>query len=301
MHVAHLHAPVVAHDLPPLHRRGARLVRAHDQRADGAAGKAEVHVQQQLAGRELVPPHAQRLHRLADQVRHEVEVMHAVVQVEARVVRIACEVGRRRHVLAQEAGARPELGGGQHAVRDPVRGREALHEAHDHGHAARPRQVRQRLRVGGRGGRRLLDEDRAPRLHAGGGDLGVRLRPGCHADDVDAGVGEHVAPVARERRHAQALRGLGQAGLVDVAQLHQPQAAAGQLRQQHLVGVPAAADPCDAFHACSCLASARAARRKAALAASGVSSSSVGARHCASPTPRRCSLRRKGSSVIGPA
>ena len=109
------------------------------------------------------------------------------------------------------------------------------------------------------------------------------------------------AASASQRADPELAAGCGEAAGVDVAERGQPDVVAHQLRQQHLGGVQAAADPADLQGHRLNSVSERWERMKAALAARRASSSSCGGRHWASGTPKRSSLRRNGSSEIGPA
>ena len=122
-------------------------------------------MQQQLAWRDLVPARRDGGH-LPHQVRHEVEIVDAMVQVESGVVDVAREIGGRGHVLAQEAGSGPEVRRVKHVRRDAVRRRVALHEAENDGHAPRAGGVGQFLRQPCRWRGRLLDEDRQARARS---------------------------------------------------------------------------------------------------------------------------------------
>ena len=71
----------------------------------------------------------------------------------------------------------------------------------------------------------------------------MRDRAGGHADDVDAGQVKQLAVIGGHMRHAiafaDACRGFG----IQIADADQFDVMPHQLWQQHLLGVPAAADP----------------------------------------------------------
>ena len=268
--VADLDAAMVAHHLPPLHRCAARLMRAHHERADAAVAEAEIDMEEELAGLQFVPacPDARDL---AHQVRDQVEIMHAVMQVEAGVVDVPREVGRRGHVLAEEARRLPEFRRADDVGRDAVCGGVAFHEAHHDRNATGLRGIRQFLRLSGRGGRRLLDEERQPPCDGRKADLVMLLRPHGEADGVDIRAGEQGAPVAELVRGCDAVApaGRGEVFRRDVADRLQNDIVPRDLRQQHLVGMGAAADPAEAqwgcHHAIPFVVASRSAKASVAL------------------------------------
>lgn len=167
------------------------------------------------------------------------------MQVEAGIVRVALEIGRRGHVVAEESGERAELRPPRHVPGDAVGGRVPLHEAH-HRRLLRPLGRRQdRLGLGGGRSGRLLDEDgqaagqrqRRQRRVDGGAD--------GDADRVQAGMGKQVPGLGiRGRRRSQQAAALERAG-VGIGDRGHFTSEASQLRQKHRRGMAAKPDPAD--------------------------------------------------------
>jgi hypothetical protein len=260
-------------------------------------------VQQQSAGCVLAREHGHRFDRRADEVARQVHVVHAVVQVERRVVGRAREVGGGRHVLAEEADHRAERGRPGDVVGDAVGGGKALHEADADGAAGRARGVGYRARIGSIRAAGLLHEDVQAALQRSDGQIAVLHRADGHAGNIDPWQRQQFAEFSGDVLHAvAACHHLG-AAAVEVADTGEFDVVPQQLRQQHLFGVAAAAGPDDAAgHAGRRLAlSCSRFLMKAQAAASSACSSCAGGFHCAKGMPMRSSSRRNGSRQIAPA
>ena len=297
-HIGDVHPAPVAHDLDELHRRAARLHGAQDKRADGAGGEVQVDMEQELARRRGEAPRPYRGDR-SGKVGRQVHVVDAVVQVEARIVAVVGEIGRRRHVLAEETQDGSECVGRNEVPGNPIAGGEPLHEADADRPAGPVGSGHQGFGIRGAGARRLFDEHRQAvrqgiQCH---GDM--RFRADGDADRINAAGAQQVAVIGVSPRHAVALGDVLGPRRVAVAYGRQPDRQAGELRQQHGAGMAAASDPTDVQgHGA---ASARIDRMVLAAAFRSADSSRSGGRHWASGTPMRSSERRNGSSEIGPA
>ena len=165
------------------------------------------------------------------------------------------------------------------------------------------RNIGKYLRVGRSGGGGFLDEDGEAGAQGGGGEVAVLRRPDGHADGVQISRRDEGVAVGVAVRHPVTIADQSEAFGVHVGEGGEADGEADELGEEHFAGMRAAADPADArpgwaFHART---ACRAARRKAAECARSASSSCAGGRHWASGTESRSSVRRKGSSVIGPS
>ncbi len=197
--------------------------------------------------------------------------MHAVVQEEPCVVGIAHEIGGRRHVLAEQADAWTELGGAQDVPGDAVGSRIALHETDDARLAGASRSFGKSLRTGSVGCWRLLDEDRKATLQRGLAECGVLCWSDCHADGIQTGMLQQVHRIGVPGGNAIPVADQCKASRIDIAHRLKPSVQSHKLRQQHLGGMVAAADPANADH--SRRAACSAPRRKSPLARKSASSS----------------------------
>ena len=285
MDVAHLDTRAVAHHLPELHRRAARLVRAHHHRRQRAGGKAEPDVQQQPARRQRVLARAdgRRPARPSATPRGPSRGRNG-----ARRSRCNRGLSRNRWVPVMYSPSRlaqrPNVRRAQQVGGDAVGGGVALHEAH-HARLARARGgFGDACGTGGVGGGRLFDEHRQAARE--GGDART---PACCA-------GPTAIPIASSpSRRDQRVR-VGEAALRRRSG-RRPVRAAPYRRRIALRAAPEAgrvAAAASRWHGCRSRSSRsrimRAATRAAGRAADrrcarrSASSSWVGGRHCASGT-----------------
>ena len=210
--------------------------------------ETEADMQQQLAGLHLETPGSHGTDGLAHHPGHQVHRMNAMMQQKPGVIRIADEVARGSHVLADQAGAQTEIGGRQNVAGNPVGGRIPLHEADDAGPPGPHREVGQILCLARRRGGRFFHEYGQTAFHRRRPDPRMHVRPDREPDRVEPRMGEHRVGISVAGADAVAVAHQRQPLLAPIGDRGDRDTQTRQLRQQHLGRVIAAPDPADPHH-----------------------------------------------------